>query len=132
MGIKNVFTTVLLVCSACTAQGATDPPIACNMKALSAEQRTQLGQLGERVIGAISATRELPDGYSFRIEPAKASIIDVAEWLDLWRRCCPFYEFQLDLHAADASLRLSVRGRPGVKEFLPLDSPRLAEKLSLR
>lgn len=132
MGINTVFTTLLLVCAACRAQAATDPPIACNMKALTGEQRTQLGQLGEHVIHAISATRELPDGYSFRIEPARASIVEVAEWLDLWRRCCPFYEFQLDFHGADAGLWLSVRGRPGVKEFIPLDSPRLAEKLPRR
>jgi len=88
--------------------------------------------LGERVIDAISITRELPDGDSFRVEPAKASVVEPAEWLDLWRRCCPFYEFQLDLHAADAALRLSVRGRPGVNEYIPLDSPRLAEKLRHR
>jgi hypothetical protein len=57
-------------------------------------------------------------------------LIDVAQWLDLWRRCCPFYEFQIDYHAADGSLWLSVKGRPGVKEYIPVDSPRLASKLA--
>ena len=55
--------------------------------------------------------------------------MDVAQWLDVWRRCCPFYEFQIDFHAADARIWLSVKGRPGVKEYIPLDSPRLATKL---
>ena len=41
----------------------------------------------------------------------------------------PFYEFQIDLHAADGSVWLSVKGRPGVKEYIPVDSPRLAAKL---
>ncbi len=112
-----------------TMLGNTVPPIACNLKALSSEERKQLEQVGAHVISAIAASRELPDGYAFRVDPAKAPLMDVAQWLDLWRRCCPFYEFQIDFHAADASVWLSVKGRPGVKEFIPLDSPRLATKL---
>ena len=81
------------------------------------------------MISAITASRELSDGYAFRIDPARASLMDVAQWLDLWRRCCPFYEFQIDVHAADGSVWLSVKGRPGVKEYIPVDSPRLAAKL---
>jgi hypothetical protein len=105
------------------------PPIACNLKALTSEQRKQLSQVGEHVISAITKSRELNDGYAFRIDPAKASLIDVARWLDLWRQCCPFYEFQIDLHAADGSVWLAVKGRPGVKEYIPVDSPQLAAKL---
>jgi hypothetical protein len=99
------------------------------MKALTSQQRNQLGQVGEHVISAITESRELSDGYAFRVDPTKASLMDVAQWLDLWRRCCPFYEFRIDVHAADGSLWLSVKGRSGVKEYIPLDSPRLAAKL---
>ncbi len=108
------------------------PPIACNLKALTSQQRKQLDQLGQHVIAAISSSRELNDGYAFQVDPAKTSIVEVAEWLNVWRRCCPFYEFQIDYHAADASIWLAVKGRPGVKEFIPLDSPRLATKLPKR
>jgi hypothetical protein len=99
------------------------------MKALTSQQRNQLVQLGEHVISAITASRELGDGYAFRVDPTKASLMDVAQWLELWRRCCPFYEFQIDFHAADGGVWLSVKGRPGVKEYIPVDSPRLAAKL---
>ena len=81
------------------------------------------------MISAITASRELSDGYAFSIDPTKASLPDVAYWLDLWRRCCPFYDFQIDFHATDASVWLSVKGRPGVKEYIAVDSPRLAAKL---
>jgi hypothetical protein len=127
MNTKLFFLSTLLAFSGLLAAG--DPPIACNMKALTTEQRKQLGQLGEHVISSISDSRELQDGYRFRIDPAKASLMEVAKWLDVWRRCCPFYEFQIDFHAADATTWLSVKGRPGVKEYIPLDSPRLAAKL---
>jgi hypothetical protein len=119
----------LLLAFSGAAPAQTEPPIACNLKALTAAQRAQLKRAGEHAIAAITASRELSDGYAVRIDAARASILDVAEWLDLWRRCCPFYEFQIDFHAADATLWLSVKGRPGVKEYIPIDSPRLAAKL---
>jgi hypothetical protein len=129
MHTKRFLLTAILAASIRTLPVETVPPIACNMKALTSEQRKQLGQLGEHVISAITDSRELKDGYAFRVDPHKASLTDVAQWLDVWRRCCPFYEFQIDFHAADANIWLSVKGRAGVKEYIPLDSPRLATKL---
>jgi hypothetical protein len=125
---KFVF-AMILAGSAWASQTDSAPPIACNLKALTSEQRKQLDQVGEHVISAITSARELSDGYAFRVDPHQASLMDVAQWLDLWRWCCPFYEFQIDFHAADGSIWLSVKGRPGVKEYIPLDSARLAAKL---
>ena len=125
----NFLLAAILVVSAGYSLATTDPPIACNLKALTSQQRKQLEQIGEHVISAITTSRDLNDGYAFRIDPAKASLMDVTRWLDLWRRCCPFYEFRIDFHAADATIWLSVEGRPGVKEYIPIDSPRLAAKL---
>ena len=127
--MKLFLLAALFAVLTCSLSAETVPPIACNLKALTAEQRKQLDQLGARAIGAIVESRDLKDGYSFRIDPAKESVVEVARWLDIWRRCCPFYEFRIDLHAADGRFWLSVTGRPGVKEFIPLDSPRLAAKL---
>lgn len=129
MKTKTFLLAVFLAGCAWTISAETVPPIACNLKALTSEQRKQLGQVGEHVISAITASRELSDGYAFHVDPQKASLMDVAQWLELWRRCCPFYDFQIDFHAADAGLWLSVKGRPGVKEYIPVDSPRLAAKL---
>ena len=120
--------SILVGCS-CLLQAESVPPIACNLKALTSEQRKELVQIGQRVIAAINTSRELNDGYAFRVDPAQASIVDVAKWLDLWRRCCRFYEFEVDFHAADDVVWLSVKGRPGVKEFIPIDVPHLAPKL---
>jgi hypothetical protein len=130
MNVRRLLLTTALIVSTCA--GETDPPIACNMKALTSQQRKQLTQLGQHVISAIDSSRELKHGYTFHVDPAKASLKEVAEWLDVWRRCCPFYEFQIDFHAADASLWLAVKGRPGVKEYIPFDSPLLATKLPTR
>jgi len=129
MSTRKFFLAAILGASTSILPAATDPPIACNMKALTSEQRKSLGQRGELVISAIVSARELNDGYAFHVDPAKATLMDVAQWLDLWRRCCPFYEFRIDYHAADGDVWLSVTGRFGVKAYRPLGSPLLAAKL---
>jgi hypothetical protein len=125
----NSFLAATLAISDGNSLATTDPPIACNLKALTPQQRKQLEQIGEHVTSAMTTSRDLNDGYAFRIDPTKASLMDVTRWLDLGRRCCPFYEFRIDFHAADATIRLSVEGRPVVKEYIPVDSPRLAVNL---
>ena len=127
--MKTLRFVVIALCCLFRMRADTLPPIACNLKALTSEERKELAQIGHKVIAAINTSRELKDGYAFRVDPAQASIVDVAKWLDLWRRCCPFYEFQVDLHAADDTVWLSVQGRPGVKAFIPVDVPPLVAKL---
>ncbi len=129
MSTRNILLTAILAASGWLPPTTDPPPIACNMKALTSAERNELGQSGEHVISAITSSREPKDGYAFRVDPAKASLMDVARWLEVWRRCCPFYEFRIDYHGADGNIWLSVKGRPGVKEYLPSDSPRLAAKL---
>jgi len=122
--------TLLILAAAVGLAQPREVPIACNLKALTASQRKELSRLGGVGVEAVVASKELPDGYSFQLDPARASLSDVAQWIDLWRRCCPFYEFQLDVHGADGTVWLSLRGRKGVKEYLPTDAPRLAAKLA--
>ena len=129
MKTKMLLMTAILVGSIRPLLADSLPPIACNLKVLTSEQRKELAKVGAQVISAITASRDLNDGYAFRVDPSLASLKDVAEWLDLWRRCRPFYEFRIDFHAADAVVWLSVTGRPGVKEYIPVDSPRLVSKL---
>ena len=81
MKITTFLLAAVLAGDVWTIPDDTVPPIACNMKALTLQQRKQLGQTGEHVISAITASRELIDGYAFRVDPAKASLMDVAQWL---------------------------------------------------
>lgn len=129
MNIQTLARIAIVAVAGWAAAADNLPPIACNLKALSSQQRKQLETIGEHVISSITASRELNDGYAFRIDTAKTSLMDVAQWLDLWRHCCPFYEFQIDYHAADGNIWLAVKGRPGVKEYIPIDVPQLAPKL---
>lgn len=129
MTVRKLLLPTVLLAAAAAIPAQNEPPIACNLRALTTEQRKHLSDLGRQAVEAIDSSRDLPDGYAFHINPARADLTTVAQWLDLWRRCCPFYEFRIDLHGADASMWLSVTGRRGVKEYLPIDAPRLATKL---
>ena len=99
--------------------GAAGEHFACNMKALTTEQRTEHAKRSKLLLRSIQSRKELPDGYAFRVDPSAIPIEEVARWIALERLCCPFLHFGLDIDAATTSLRLT--GPPGVKEFLRLE-----------
>jgi hypothetical protein len=111
---------------------ATEIPIACNLNALTPTERHALKSFSDHAANAVIDSRELPDGYGFRFDPAQLPLTGVAAGVDLWRKCCPFYEFEIQLRAGDGALWLNLRGRKGVKEYFPIDAPQLAAKLPHR
>lgn len=94
---------------------------ACDLKALSPEQRKLHQQLSKGLASAVTALEELPGGYTFRIDSAKLSVVDIARWITLERRCCPFLIFRLDVRKTDDVVSLSLHGAPGVKEFIKME-----------
>jgi len=128
---------ILVVSALALAAAGTSPaepakvsqaPFACNLKAFTPDQRVRWRQLIERVTSAVTESRELKDGYALRVS-SEAPLVDVAEWVDLERRCCPFFDFQIDVHGEDGSLWLSLKGRDGVKDFINADFSLLHDKL---
>jgi hypothetical protein len=45
-------------------------------------------------------------------------ILKLAEFVTLERRCCPFFDFALEIVAGAAHVRLTIGSGPDVKEFL--------------
>jgi hypothetical protein len=118
-----------LALSSLLAAEPAPAPFACNLKAFTPEQRIRWRQLIERVTSAVTEARELKDGYGLKVNTAQAPLVDVADWLDLERKCCPFFDFQIDVHGEDGSLWLSLKGRDGVKDFIRADFSLLRDKL---
>ena len=100
---------------------AGESPIVCNLNALDKEQRGRHQSLTEQLRAAAQETRELPDGYSFRLPSDEATIQRAAEWITLERRCCPFIAFGLEAGRENGPLWLSLTGREGVKPFLKME-----------
>jgi len=74
--------------------GDSDPPVACERKALGKAQRQRQKELLEIVRGK-----------------------EVAEWVNLERRCCAFAKFGI-LADGDETVRVRLSGGPGAKDVL--------------
>ena len=89
---------------------------ACDLHALTNDERARHAALAAELFGAIEHRRELPDGYALRL-PADRWLA-AAQWADLERKCCPFFAFELAATAEHGPLWLRITGRPGVKAFM--------------
>src|SRR6266436_1230275 len=114
--------SMLAVASGCICQSPPQPagaensnpiPFACNLKAFTPEQRAQWRKLIDQLMPAVVAARERNDGYSLQVDTKRISLVEVAQWVEFERKCCPFFDFQLDLHGEDGGLWLSLKGREG-------------------
>ncbi len=95
----------------------TDVRFECQLDALDTSERLRYAALRTAMKPAVWETRELPDGYAVRLTSEPALFRQVAEWIVLERRCCPFLALGLDWSEGDA-VWLRLTGRPGVKVFL--------------
>ncbi len=121
--LKSLAALGLIAASLCLA--ANQAPFACNLRSFQPAQRERWRILLDRVYAAAGERREITDGYTFRIDTAQIPIGEIAEWIDLERRCCPFFDFELAVHGEDGAVWLSLRGREGVKQFIEMDMPKL-------
>jgi len=89
---------------------------ACNLTAMSPEQRQRHQGLVQDLFHSYQEGRELPDGYGWRWDQTKFML--AAEFITLERLCCPFFDFALSLESGSGSLWLRITGREGVKAFV--------------
>jgi hypothetical protein len=92
--------------------------MACNPKALTAEERARWKHLIERLGPLCQEVRELPDGYGFRFPAEKAVVEDVVEFIGYERVCCAFFDVEIKLARNGGPFWLHLTGDLGVKEFL--------------
>jgi hypothetical protein len=104
-----------LAAPAAAAQSA--PPIACRSGALAEHQRRRQRELLDSVRQRVLGTRELPDGFALSFPPEPALFLELAEWVGLERRCCPFLAFALEWSTRDEIL-VRLTGEPGVKDVV--------------
>jgi hypothetical protein len=113
-----------------------EAPLACDVNALSASQRERHRALGEKLHGAVVGRVELANGYTLVLDlgrlPADSAgspfcVVEVAEWVDLEARCCPFLDFGIDVSGEGRVVSLRLTGRKGVKSFLKTELGLLEE-----
>ncbi len=97
---------------------STEPGFYCNMNALNRVDRQRYDQLIGRLQAALIEIRELPDGYAFRLRNELVSLAEVAEWVSYESKCCPFFDFEMQLERDNGPLWLKLRGKEGIKPFI--------------
>jgi hypothetical protein len=89
----------------------------CRLDIFDAPEKLRYEALREAMEAAVEEIRELAEGYAARLRPDPTLFRQVAEWITLERRCCPFLGLGLNWSEGDA-VWLSLTGGPGVKAFL--------------
>lgn len=100
------------------AAATTQSKFFCNTKTLTPAERTRHKHLGEKMALARKAVVETEEGYEFQYSPAGISIAELAEWVAQESKCCPFFDFHIDLEEQGSLLCLRLTGEAGVKEFI--------------
>lgn len=93
------------------------PILACDIFAMTSDQRARHAALAQRFRDE-ARLEELPDGYAFVFEPDEERALELAEFMALERRCCPFLHLAVEFLPSGGPLRLRLTGAPGVKPFL--------------
>ena len=93
-------------------------PLACDMSAISIDERESHLNTSSQLFSHIREVRELPNGYEFRLGVETRVLLKAAEFISLEKLCCPFLAFGLDVEAEGGPVWLSLTGREGVKAFI--------------
>ncbi len=124
MRIEPIALSVLLAAGGAARAGE---PLVCNLFALSDTERDRHHALGEKLMSAVTKVTELPDGYALSLDLKKLPVdaqgkpwcvVEVAQWVEMESRCCPFLDFGIELHGKGGLVTLRLTGGPGVKDFL--------------
>jgi hypothetical protein len=90
----------------------------CNIKALRPVERAQHKQLSEKLMAERKEILETEKGYEFQYSPADISLAELAEWVAAESKCCPFFDFHIDVEREGKLLCLRLTGEEGIKAFI--------------
>ena len=95
----------------------------CNIKALTPAERVRHHELTEKLTSVRKEVVEMEKGYEFQYSPAEVSLAELAEWVVAEAKCCPFFDFHIDLEREGALLCLRLTGEEGIKAFIRAEFP---------
>jgi hypothetical protein len=90
----------------------------CNIRALAPAERAHHKQLTEKLVSSRTEIVETEKGYEFQFNPSIVSIADLADWVVAESKCCPFFDFHIDLEREGRLVCLRLTGGQGIKHFI--------------
>jgi hypothetical protein len=90
----------------------------CNITALLPVERARHKQLTDKLTSLRKDVIETEKGYEFQYSPSEVSLVELAEWVAAEGKCCPFFDFHIDLEREGTLLCLRLTGAEGIKPFI--------------
>src|SRR5258708_37034992 len=112
----------LAAAQAAPGAAAKQSPFYCDQSALTpAVRKRHFDVLGPALIAKRISVHELPDGYEFQLPSDPTTYKEAAEYIDVERLCCPFFNISLRVTPEGGPLWMTFTGRPGTKAFIAGD-----------
>jgi len=90
----------------------------CDIHALTAEARAHHKRIGDKLNAKRKKIVELEKGYEFQYSLSDVSLAEMADWVRAEAKCCPFFDFHIDLENQGTLLCLRLTGVEGIKQFI--------------
>jgi len=74
--------------------------------------------LSEKLAAERKEIVETEKGYEFQFSPSDISLAELAEWVAAESKCCPFFDFHIDVEREGRLLCLRLTGEEGIKAFI--------------
>jgi hypothetical protein len=114
-----VGTPVPVAAAVMTAEGQTkESRFYCNIQTLTPVERGHHKELTEWLIASRKEIVETETGYEFQYSPSTVSLAQLADWVAAEGKCCPFFDFHIDLEREGSLLCLRLTGEDGIKPFI--------------
>jgi hypothetical protein len=91
---------------------------ACNMGAMTPEERGRYGVLREKLETSVCGVVEFENGYLLRFFSGMISMEEMGEWVELEEKCCPFFGLGVETGVGEGAIGLRITGGEGIKEFI--------------
>src|SRR5258708_1062014 len=114
--MKRAAIALLLATSIPLGTASAGEHFACNMGAMTKNERATHEKASRKLFAAVQEEKELADGFAFRL-PAD-ELTTAAQWVALESKCCPFFRFEIELGKDQGPLWLRIKGSDGIKPFI--------------
>ena len=69
-------------------------------------------------MAARKATLETEKGYELQFGPQDVTLAELADGVATESKCCPFFDFHIDLKSQGKLICLRLTGEEGIKQFI--------------
>ena len=90
--------------------------LACDRNAIPKEERPRYNVLSETLMKSVAAVEETAAGFRLRLNAAQLPLKDLGEWIDYESRCCPFFNYRVEIANQARVITVELSGPPGAKE----------------